>query len=63
MPGTPEPATNSEAVNIDTSSNSILISPIAGLTLTDEVEFIGGTLSILRPDYFVADGNLYVHSF
>ena len=50
-------------VNIDTASNSILISPVAGLTLTDEVEFIGGTLSILRPDYFVADGNLYVHSF
>lgn len=50
-------------VNIDTASNSILISPISGLTLTDEVEFIGGTLSILRPDYFVADGNLYVHSF
>lgn len=50
-------------VNIDTTSNSILISPISGLTLTDEVEFIGGTLSILRPDYFVADGNLYVHSF
>jgi len=50
-------------VNIDTVSNSILISPIAELTLTDEVEFVGGTLSILRPDYFVADGNLYVHSF
>lgn len=50
-------------VNIDTASNSILISPVAGLTLTDEIEFIGGTLSILRPDYFVADGNLYVHSF
>jgi parallel beta-helix repeat protein len=49
-------------LNLDTDTNSVLIGTIAGLTITDTVEFLGGTLSILRPNYFIADGNLIVHS-
>jgi parallel beta-helix repeat protein len=49
-------------LNLNTDTNSILIGTIAGLTITDTVEFLGGTLSILRPNYFIADGNLLVHS-
>jgi parallel beta-helix repeat protein len=49
-------------LNLFTDTNSILIGTIAGLTLTDTVEFSGGSLSILRPNYFIADGNLLVHS-
>lgn len=50
-------------VGLDTDTNSILLNPISGLTLTNTVEFLGGNLSILRPNYFIADGNLFVHSF
>lgn len=50
-------------LDIDTTTNSILIAAIPSLPLTDEVDFLGGTLSILRPNYFIADGNLLVHSF
>lgn len=48
---------------IDTDTNSIIIESITTLNLTGEVEFSGGTLSILRPNYFIADGNLFIHSF
>ena len=54
---------NYPILNIDTDSNSILIAAFPELPLTDTVEFSGGTLSILRPNYFIADGNLLVHSF
>lgn len=48
---------------LDVNSNSILIDPIPELSnLTDRVEFSGGTLSLLRPDYFIVDGSIYVHS-
>lgn len=50
-------------VGLDVNTNSILLNPISGLTLTTTVEFLGGSLSILRPNYFIADGNLFVHSF
>jgi parallel beta-helix repeat protein len=50
-------------VGLDVSTNSILINPIPGFTLSGTVEFLGGNLSILRPNYFIADGNLFVHSF
>jgi hypothetical protein len=52
-------------IDIDTNTNSILLANIptlASLTSTP-VDFVGGTLSIIRSDYFVADGNLYVHTF
>lgn len=49
-------------VGLDVTTNSILLNPISGLTLTSEIEFLGGTLSILRSNYFIADGNIYVHS-
>jgi len=53
-----------QVVGIDTDTNSILLNPIPGLTLSPTpIEFIGGNLSILRSNYFVADGNLYVHTF
>ena len=52
-----------EVVGIDTDTNSILLNPIPGLSLTTTpIEFLGGNLSILRSGYFVADGNLYVQS-
>lgn len=47
-------------VDIHTDTNSILISSL--FSLTDEIEFLNGSLSIVRPDYFIADGNLIVHS-
>jgi hypothetical protein len=48
-------------VGVDPDTNSILLSPIPGLTIgPTPVEFIGGSLVIVRPNYFVADGNLYV---
>ena len=50
-------------VGLDVGTNSILLNTISGLTLTDTVEFLGGSLSILRPNYFIADGNLFVHTF
>jgi hypothetical protein len=50
-------------VGVDPDSNSILLDLIPGSTIgPDPIEFIGGTLSILRPNYFVADGNLIVHT-
>jgi hypothetical protein len=48
---------------IDTDTNSLLISKPLGFTATSEIQFSGGSLSILRQDYFIADGNLFVHSF
>lgn len=52
-----------EVVGIDTDTNSLLIEPIPGLSITSTpIEFLGGTLFILRSRYFVADGNLYVQS-
>jgi hypothetical protein len=52
-------------IDIDTNTNSILLANIpalASLTSTP-VDFVGGTLYIIRSNYFVADGNLYVHTF
>lgn len=52
-------------IDIDTRTNSILLANIptlASLTSTP-VDFVGGTLYIIRSNYFVADGNLYVHTF
>jgi hypothetical protein len=49
-------------LNLNPSTNSIIINSIPGLTVTEETEFVGGTLSIVRPNYFIADGNLIVHS-
>jgi hypothetical protein len=52
-------------IDIDTITNSILLANIpalASLTSTP-VDFVGGTLYIIRSNYFVADGNLYVHTF
>jgi parallel beta-helix repeat protein len=50
-------------IGIDTDTNSLLLNPISGLTLTTTpIEFLGGSLYIQRSDYFVADGNLIVHS-
>ena len=51
-------------VGIDTDTNSLLLNPIPGLSLsTTPVEFIGSPrLFILRSNYFVADGNLIVHT-
>jgi hypothetical protein len=50
-------------VGIDTDTNSLLISRPLGFTAEAEIQFSGGSLSILRQDYFIADGNLFVHSF
>lgn len=58
-----DPNASYPILNIDTATNSILIAQFPELSLTTEVEFSGGTLSILRPNYFIADGNLLVHSF
>ena len=52
-------------IDIDIDTNSLVLANIpelASLTSTP-VDFLGGTLSIIRSDYFVADGNLYVHTF
>lgn len=52
-------------IDIDTDTNSLVLANIpalASLTSTP-VDFLGGTLSIIRSDYFVADGNLFVHTF
>ena len=51
-------------VGIDSDINSLLLNPIAGLSLSSvPIEFLGGSLSIVRSGYFVADGNLIAHSF
>jgi hypothetical protein len=52
-------------VGIDTDTNSLLINPIPGLSVsTTPVDFTGSPrLFILRSNYFVADGNLIVHTF
>jgi parallel beta-helix repeat protein len=47
-------------LDIDVNTNSILIASV--ISLASEVEFLGGSLSLIRPDYFIADGNLTVHS-
>jgi hypothetical protein len=52
-------------IDIHTDTNSLLLADIpelASLTTTP-IDFLGGTLSIIRSGYFVADGNLFVHSF
>jgi hypothetical protein len=52
-------------LDIDTDTNSLVLADIpelASLTTTP-IDFLGGTLSIIRSGYFVADGNLLVHSF
>lgn len=58
-----DPNSNYLVLGIDIDSNSLLISKPAGFTETSEIQFSGGSLSILRQDYFIADGNLFVHSF
>lgn len=58
-----DPNANYLVVGIDIDSNSLLITKPAGFTETSEIQFSGGSLSILRQDYFIADGNLFVHSF
>lgn len=52
-------------IDIDTDTNSLVLANISTLTslTSTPVDFLGGTLSIIRSDYFVADGNLYVHTF
>jgi hypothetical protein len=51
-------------VGIDSDTNSLLLNPISGLSLSSTpVEFLGGSLFIVRSNYFVADGNLIAHSF
>lgn len=53
-----------QVIDIDTNSNSIIIEMPPGLTLTTTpITFAGGNLYILRSNYFIADGNLFVHSF
>ena len=50
-------------VGTDSDTNSILLGTIGGLTLSPTpIEFVGGTLSILRSNYFIADGNIFVHT-
>jgi hypothetical protein len=49
-----------QIVGIDVDNNSIVISQVQNLS--QEVEFLGGNLSIARSDYFIADGNVIVHS-
>jgi hypothetical protein len=49
-------------IDIEVETNSILIPAFSGLPLSNVVQFSGGTLTLLRPDYFVADGNLLVHT-
>jgi parallel beta-helix repeat protein len=60
-----DPNTAYTVVGISTDSNSLLLSPIAGLSLsTTPIEFTGSPrVLIQRSDYFVADGNLFVHTF
>lgn len=51
-------------VSIDSDTNSLLLNPISGLSLSSTpIEFLGGSLFIVRSNYFVADGNLIAHSF
>jgi parallel beta-helix repeat protein len=51
-------------VGIDSDTNSLLLNPIPGLSLsTVPIDFLGGSLSIERSGYFIADGNLIAHSF
>lgn len=52
-------------IGIDTDTNSILLGPNSSLTslsTTTPTPFVGGSLFIIRSGYFIADGNLYVHS-
>lgn len=60
-----DPNTSYPVVGIDTDTNSLLINPIPGLSLsTLPTEFTGSPrLLIQRSNYFVADGNLFVHTF
>jgi hypothetical protein len=59
-----DPNTAYTVVGISTDSNSLLLNPIAGLSLsTTPIEFTGSPrVLIQRSDYFVADGNLFVHT-
>jgi hypothetical protein len=50
-------------LGIDPVTNSVLIDLIPGSTIgPDPIEFDGGNLFILRPNYFIADGNLIAHT-
>ncbi len=56
--------TSYTVLGIDSDTNSLLIDEISGFNPTSPIVFLGNpVLQILRPDYFVADGNLYVHTF
>jgi hypothetical protein len=49
--------------DIDTDTNTLLLKPIPGFDPPlVPVEFGGGNLFISRPNYFIADGNLFVHT-
>jgi parallel beta-helix repeat protein len=50
--------------DIDVDTNSIVLDQIEGfIPPNPSVEFSEGKLFIARPNYFVADGNLFVHTF
>ena len=50
--------------DIDSETNAIVLDEIEGFTPPNpSVEFIEGKLFIARPNYFIADGNIFVHTF
>lgn len=51
-----------QVVGINPETNSILLSSIPSLNLSTEPVTFTGSLFIVRTGYFVADGNLIVHS-
>ena len=50
-----------QVVGVDTTSNSLLINTIAGLSPDTGVDFLGGQLFIQRSNYQIADGNIIVN--
>ena len=49
-------------LSVDINTNSLLLSPIAGLSPgTDGIDFLGGQLYIQRSNYQIADGNIIVN--
>lgn len=49
--------------DVDVDTGSLILEQIPGITPPDPpVEFGSGNLFISRPDYFIADGNLFVHT-
>jgi len=50
-----------QVVGVDTTSNSLLINTIAGLSPGPGVDFLGGQLFIQRSNYQIADGNIIVN--